>query len=163
MENANGTRLVIDCGPGVGIEEILKRFAEQESRCKVRTAEIAKSMIDAGVVSSEREAARHIATEIGDQPETVLQRINRGKKAMMTPVITSPTAQEKSKKYNLEKLEKQKHGGARDGAGRPPLATEAMQFAVIAISQLERIRKADPKRVEALNRVAGWIENQLKS
>lgn len=39
-------------------------------------------------------------------------------------------------------------------------ATEAMQFAVIAISQLERIRKNDPKREEALNRVVAWIETQ---
>jgi CHASE3 domain sensor protein len=41
-------------------------------------------------------------------------------------------------------------------------ATEAMQFVVIAISQLGRIRKDDPKRVEALNRVKTWINDQLK-
>ena len=41
-------------------------------------------------------------------------------------------------------------------------ATEAMQFAVIAISQLERIRQDDPKRGDALNRVLNWIEKQLK-
>jgi hypothetical protein len=36
--------------------------------------------------------------------------------------------------------------------------TEAMQFAVVAISQLERIRDDDPKRQQALNRVVAWIE-----
>ncbi len=41
-------------------------------------------------------------------------------------------------------------------------ATEAMQLIEIAISQLERIRKDDPKRVEALNRVKTWINDQLK-
>ena len=39
--------------------------------------------------------------------------------------------------------------------------TEAMQFAVIAISQLERIRNDDPDRVAALNRVKNWINNKL--
>lgn len=41
----------------------------------------------------------------------------------------------------------------------PPtrLASSAMEFAVIAISQLERIRSDDPKRSEALDRVAIWI------
>jgi len=38
-------------------------------------------------------------------------------------------------------------------------ATEAMQFAVISISQLERIRSNDPKRNEAFDRVALWITN----
>lgn len=36
--------------------------------------------------------------------------------------------------------------------------TEAVHFAMIAISQLERIRKDDPKRQEALDRVTQWIK-----
>ncbi len=46
--------------------------------------------------------------------------------------------------------------------GRPELkahATEAMQFAMMAISQLERIREDDPKREEALIRVVDWIND----
>lgn len=39
-------------------------------------------------------------------------------------------------------------------------ATEAWQFAEIAISQLGRIRQDDPKRVEELRRVANWIVSQ---
>jgi hypothetical protein len=38
-------------------------------------------------------------------------------------------------------------------------ATEAMQFAAMAISQLERIRPDDPNRDEALARVEKWIRN----
>jgi ParB family chromosome partitioning protein len=38
-------------------------------------------------------------------------------------------------------------------------SSQAMQFAVIAISQLERIRHDDPKKSEALNKVRSWIEN----
>jgi len=41
-------------------------------------------------------------------------------------------------------------------------STEAMQFATIAISQLSRIRKEDPKKIEALNRVISWINNKLQ-
>lgn len=36
--------------------------------------------------------------------------------------------------------------------------TEAMQYAVIAISQLTRIRKDDPERNSAFDRVINWIE-----
>lgn len=36
--------------------------------------------------------------------------------------------------------------------------TEAMQFAVIAISQLSRVRSDDPKKEAAFNRVTNWIE-----
>lgn len=64
-------------------------------------------------------------------------------------------------------------GGARKGAGRKPKAAEraatesvkhlfvpvsnAMQLAIVAISQLERIRQDDPERRAALDRVSDWI------
>lgn len=38
--------------------------------------------------------------------------------------------------------------------------TFAMEIAVIAISQLERIHPKDPKRIEALTRVEKWIQNK---
>ena len=83
------------CGtPGDGIEEILKRFADQESRCKIRTAETAKAMIESGAVNSEREAARVIAEQTGENENTVRQRIKRGKK-VGTPVPTPKTEPEK--------------------------------------------------------------------
>jgi hypothetical protein len=37
-----------------------------------------------------------------------------------------------------------------------------MQFAVIAISQLTRIREDDPQKVAALKRVADYINEQLQ-
>lgn len=40
--------------------------------------------------------------------------------------------------------------------------TQAMHFATIAQSQLERIRLDDPKRVQALLQVQDWIANSLK-
>jgi hypothetical protein len=51
----------------------------------------------------------------------------------------------------------------KDTKGNPmPQATEAMQFAVIAISQLTRVRADDPGREEALNRVKNWIDKKLQ-
>jgi len=44
---------------------------------------------------------------------------------------------------------------------KPAQTTWAIDFAGIAISQLERIQKGDPMRIEALNRVKAWIEKQL--
>jgi len=41
-------------------------------------------------------------------------------------------------------------------------ATGALQFATIAISQLERIKDSDPQKEEAFDRVLIWITNRLK-
>lgn len=43
----------------------------------------------------------------------------------------------------------------------PPseLASSAMQFATMAITNLERIQNDDPKKDDALNRVMEWIKN----
>jgi hypothetical protein len=40
--------------------------------------------------------------------------------------------------------------------------SDAMAFATIAISQLERIRQDDPKRQDALDKVARWIEKHRR-
>lgn len=39
----------------------------------------------------------------------------------------------------------------------------AMDFAAVAISQLKRIEKNDPMRIEALNRVKVWVQKELNS
>lgn len=44
---------------------------------------------------------------------------------------------------------------------KPPIATEAMQLAVVAISQLERIRHNDPCKDDALQRVIEWCEKNM--
>ncbi len=88
----------------------------------------------------------------------------------------SPTPQEH--KEIQENQEPRKHiatgekpdGGAREGAGRKPKylytetfeVTHALDFAAIAISQLERINKDDPLREEALNEVQTWINNNRR-
>ncbi|MFA5377573.1 MAG: hypothetical protein WC455_17615 [Dehalococcoidia bacterium] len=42
---------------------------------------------------------------------------------------------------------------------KPQEPSDAMAFAAIAISQLERIHPKDPKRSEALSKVERWIQN----
>jgi hypothetical protein len=51
-------------------------------------------------------------------------------------------------------------GGEREGAGRPRIETVsyAMQFAQMAISQLERIQPEDPKKEEAFKQVINYID-----
>lgn len=50
-------------------------------------------------------------------------------------------------------------GGAREGAGRPKLIppSHAMEFASMAISQLDRIQADDPKKEEAFDQVLEYI------
>lgn len=45
---------------------------------------------------------------------------------------------------------------------KPQEPSDAMQFATIAISQLERIHPKDPKRLEALNKVERWIQTHKR-
>lgn len=59
-------------------------------------------------------------------------------------------------------------GGEREGAGRPRITetysvSDAQAFASIAISQLERIKKEDPERTNALNRVYEWIRREIEN
>lgn len=53
-------------------------------------------------------------------------------------------------------------GGGQKALKKPPVFSQAIQLASLAISQLERIRHDDPKKIEALNRVLSWVE-QYKS
>lgn len=52
-------------------------------------------------------------------------------------------------------------GGAREGAGRPPKLippSHALEFAAMAISQLDRIQPGDPQKDEALNQVIEYCQ-----
>jgi hypothetical protein len=40
----------------------------------------------------------------------------------------------------------------------PNIVTDAERYAVMAISQLERIPQNDPARLEAFDKVVGWIQ-----
>ncbi len=58
---------------------------------------------------------------------------------------TSPAPKQKPQKFQIQQV------------------SDALSFATMAISQLERIRKDDPKREEALNQVESWIRKHRVS
>ena len=89
------------------------------------------------------------------------------KKVVENSTPTPTTGNNEEKQEN--QVEEPKHGGSRKGSGRKPKGqatlsyqevTEALDFAIIAISQLERIRADDPKRFEAFDKVILWIETR---
>ncbi|MBU4317107.1 MAG: hypothetical protein KKF30_07515 [Proteobacteria bacterium] len=117
--------------------------------------------------------------EVSIKPDTLKKRAQRIEKNIGTnvPKQSKPTEFIENPTTEIIKNRHPQGGGAREGAGRPPVtppvtppteevyvrtSTQAMQFVSIAISQLERIRIEDPKRIEALNKVKSWIEQQLK-
>lgn len=84
-------------------DEVLEMMAEQQMRCKIRTAKQAESMLNTGAVRSEREAARVIAKETGEFENTVRQRIKRGKKAMGTSVPKKKTTKAQKQNSDVKK------------------------------------------------------------
>jgi hypothetical protein len=106
-------------------------------------------------------------------PDAITKKAERQRREGVTNVTPKSNNKTNSTTYETDPASvthpPTNRGGKRKGAGRPrrqdlsvEMATEAMQFAVIAISQLSRIRQDDPKRGDALNRVSSWIEEQLK-
>jgi hypothetical protein len=102
-------------------------------------------------------------------PQGTLERRARRVNAKIgTNVRIPPTVRNLSENQDNQVAEVT-HGGKRESSGAPqkykkdrPLPSDAMHFAIMAISQLERIMDDDPNRGKALRRVAHWIENQLK-
>jgi hypothetical protein len=119
--NNENTRVVVECAPGIGVEEILKKFADLESKCKVRTAATAMAMVESGAAKSERQAAERIGKETGEPVEAVRTRIKRGKKDLGStePTKTEPasllTVDDKLAAENGElPLEQETDGDPRD-------------------------------------------------
>ncbi|MBA3030867.1 MAG: hypothetical protein FP816_18915 [Desulfobacteraceae bacterium] len=117
--------------------------------------------------------------EVNIKPDTLKKRAQRIEKNIGTnvPKQSKPTEIIENPTPEIIKNRLPQGGGVRKGAGRPPVippvnppieevyvrtSTQAMQFVSIAISQMERIRREDPKRIEGLNKVKSWIEDQLK-
>jgi len=82
---------------------------------------------------------------------------NGGDNSQPPETITNPTPE-------ILKDRLPQGGGAREGAGRPKYihtetheVTDAIMITSIIISQLERIKKSDPKREEAFEIIIKWI------
>lgn len=70
-------------------------------------------------------------------------------------------AKEKTSRQNEKPKPKEVQPEPKQEVKAEPKTSWALEYAEMAISQLERINENDPKRVEALNRVTSWINNQL--
>jgi hypothetical protein len=148
---ANNTtnRLVLDCDPGIDVEEILKKFADQESKCKVRTAATAMAMVESGAAKSERQAAEKICKETGEPVEAVRTRIKRGKKTLGStePTKTEPdsllTDDEKQVAENGELPPEQE----TDGDPRDRLKTKQSKNVGSNVTPPEK-KKSQPECIE---------------
>jgi len=102
-------KIVIECADPNDFEAMIQAAQEAAGKCNITYAKQAEALKEAGVVKSEREAARKIAEETGENEETVRKRIYRGKTEMGTPVPTFESKVNQDTSADLEKLEKPEH------------------------------------------------------
>ena len=120
----------------------------------------AKAMIESGKASSFRGASRLLAGQTGEGEGRIRHIILRCKDkeeraklvALLARARLRPT--EKVKKIRSKKAANYIHLEQHD-------VSNARTFALMAISQLERINLRDPLRTEALNGVVAWINDNL--
>jgi ParB family chromosome partitioning protein len=109
-------------------------------------------------VISEGKARDIVATKIGMSGKT----LDKGLAVLKAIDVLKETDPEQAKELT-KTLNKSVSGAFKKVSEKKEAyvrtSSQAMQFAVIAISQLERIRHDDPKKSEALNKVRSWIEN----
>jgi hypothetical protein len=145
--------------------------------CKIQATQFVEKLVNNGM-SVEKACAETERESDGIPAETIRRwwkeiKIGTTRKLVKNDQPENDSPPEKSKPQASPQLIDSPRitdaGGKREGAGRPPKPappqeqpTEAWQFATIAISQLERIRKDDPRGNEALNTVKDWIENKLR-
>jgi len=164
-------RIVVECSNPNDLEAIVDAVELAAGKCPVTYFKQAKKLQEVGAVKSERAAARKIAEETGESPESVRQRIIDGKRSVVLKEPKESKHPETIQNPTPVIIEDRKPqgGGTREGAGRPrkegpesAYYTESEQFVMIAISQLGRIRKEDPEAITALLRVKEWIEQRIK-
>jgi len=152
-----------------GLYRDVKGYETFEAYCKAewdftgRQAE--RLMVSAVVIENTRPIGRLPATESQCRPLARLepeQQREVWKKAVETAPDGKVTA------AHVSKIAKEiTDVGKASPTPEPPvdprlLATSAMHYATMAITNLEGIRMDDPKRTEALIRVMKWIQIQLK-
>ena len=99
--------------------------------------------------------------EVTINPNTLTQRAKRivEKNGTNVPEKSQPVETVTYSEPDIIRDRKTQGGGERTGAGRPPLyASDALRFAQMAISQLDRIRPEDKNKLEALNQVIEYCQ-----
>lgn len=109
-------------------------------------------------VQKARVVSEHGVPELADAVRRGKMALDRAEKIARLPKPEQKEEMERPKTKKQKPLtDKQRR---MSGTGKE--CTEALQFSIVAISHLERIRDDDPKREEALVEVLDWINRQLE-
>jgi hypothetical protein len=109
----------------------------------ISSAEVRENLTPMGVVPTSERQTRPITSLPPDQQRDVWEEVVR----------TAPAG-----KVTARHVEKVVSDFTDHGTKSTVAVSDAMVFARMAISQLERIPTNDPRRIEALEKVALWIE-----
>lgn len=110
----------------------------------IKASEVVENLSPIGDIPKTEAVVRPLTSLPPDQQREVYQ------KAVETAPEGKVTA-----KHIEETVQEYKHTETH-------IVSDAMTFAIMAISQLERIKNDDPKRQDALRRVARWIETHME-
>ncbi len=171
-------KVVVECADPNDLDSIEQAVDQIAGRCNVTYFKQAQALKQTGAAKSTSEAARIISSDTGESEQAARRRIQEGEKkiaqlgqAPLTPESSTEIEENQEPRKHIATGEKPP-GGEREGAGRPPKATylhtetyevtDALDFAAIAISQLERINKSDPHREEAFDEVINWINKNRR-
>lgn len=146
--------------------------------CKFQVCEFVKKCVDNGMSVSaatkeaERESDGIPAETVRRWWKTIQNEAQRGLVKNDQPPQTPANSEHTPNSNEIKRAKDGSlRGGPREGAGRKKRkyedqieancahVSEAMDFAMMAISHLERIRPKDPRRQEALERVESWVAN----
>ena len=141
----------------------MDKLAKQQA-CQLFIEQEIEKGISCGKTHREigREIARLIKKlfEAEVNPETIAKRADRISAATNVAPNTT-TENQREKDGNQDSM---KWGGEREGAGRPPKLgppRNGVQFARMAIMDLEKITDEDVEREEAFQMVTDWLVKQL--
>jgi len=113
-------RIVVECSNPNDLEAIVDAVELAAGKCPVTYFKQAKKLQEVGAVKSERAAARKIAEETGESPESVRQRIIDGKRSVVLkePKESKPPETIQNPTPVIIEDRKPQGGGTREGAGR---------------------------------------------
>lgn len=152
----------------MGIPEVCTVWMDQRAKEELAERErTAESLRGIG-----RKIAKEVEKyfEVKVKPETIYQRVRRSKSGTNVPSNTS--IQNHTENSEIKEIKPKKsakdgtmRGGKREGAGRPKKivgVSDAMGFATIAISQMERIMDDDPEQIQAYLSVIDWVFGKMR-
>lgn len=135
------------------IEELEKLEEDWIPLCRKGLYEQTQARKKADPDKSERAIAKELAEETGESESAVRSKIVRERQKEESGSVEPPP------QCGIDVPEEKKEGEYKYNETYE--VSDAMSFATIAISQLERIDPDDPKRKEALEWVDEWIINNI--